>query len=84
MLDGIQPPNLLPAEVLRALTDFDQPQKPLITNGLSSLRAPVRQAALDNIQNGHNENWSRPLTPFENRVRVAIRAGEKVFGGEGH
>jgi len=32
----------------------------------------------------YNENWSCPLTPFENRVKVAIRAGEKVFHAEGH
>lgn len=27
----------------------------------------------------YNENWSCPLTPFENRLKVAIRAGEKLF-----
>jgi uncharacterized protein len=27
----------------------------------------------------YNEMWSCPLTPFENRVKVPIRAGEKVF-----
>lgn len=27
----------------------------------------------------YNERWSCPLTPFENRVKVPIRAGEKVF-----
>ena len=27
----------------------------------------------------YNEKWSCPLTPFENRLKVAIRAGEKVF-----
>jgi uncharacterized protein (DUF1684 family) len=27
----------------------------------------------------YNENWSCPLTPPENRVKVPIRAGEKVF-----
>jgi uncharacterized protein (DUF1684 family) len=27
----------------------------------------------------YNENWSCPLTPPENRIRVPIRAGEKVF-----
>ena len=30
----------------------------------------------------YNERWSCPLTPAENRVKVAIRAGEKLF--EGH
>ncbi len=27
----------------------------------------------------YNEHWSCPLTPFENRLRVPIRAGEKNF-----
>ena len=27
----------------------------------------------------YNDRWSCPLTPPENRVRVAIRAGEKNF-----
>lgn len=27
----------------------------------------------------YNEHWSCPLTPFENRLRIPIRAGEKVF-----
>jgi uncharacterized protein (DUF1684 family) len=27
----------------------------------------------------YNENWSCPLTPFENHLKVAIRAGEKNF-----
>ncbi len=27
----------------------------------------------------YNPNWSCPLTPFENRLNVPIRAGEKVF-----
>ena len=27
----------------------------------------------------YNEQWSCPLTPFENRLRVPIRAGEKNF-----
>lgn len=27
----------------------------------------------------YNPNWSCPLTPFENRVNVPIRAGEMVF-----
>jgi hypothetical protein len=29
----------------------------------------------------YNERWSCPLTPFENRLKVAIRAGEKLFPG---
>jgi uncharacterized protein len=27
----------------------------------------------------YNDLWSCPLTPFENRLKVPIRAGEKVF-----
>jgi uncharacterized protein len=27
----------------------------------------------------YNENYSCPLTPFENRLKVPIRAGEKIF-----
>lgn len=27
----------------------------------------------------YNEAWSCPITPFENRLKVPIRAGEKIF-----
>ncbi len=27
----------------------------------------------------YNEMWSCPITPFENRIQVSIRAGEKLF-----
>ena len=27
----------------------------------------------------YNDRWSCPLTPFENRVKVPIRAGEKLY-----
>ena len=27
----------------------------------------------------YNPNWSCPLTPFENRLKIPIQAGEKVF-----
>lgn len=27
----------------------------------------------------YNDHWSCPITPFENRLRVPIRAGEKLF-----
>jgi hypothetical protein len=27
----------------------------------------------------YNEMWSCPLTPFENRLKVPIRAGEKIY-----
>ena len=30
----------------------------------------------------YNEQWSCPLTPFENRVKVPVRAGEKLFHAE--
>jgi uncharacterized protein (DUF1684 family) len=30
----------------------------------------------------YNENWSCPLTPAENRLKVPIRAGEKIFHEE--
>ena len=30
----------------------------------------------------YNEHWSCPLTPFENRLKVPIRAGEKIFDAE--
>jgi uncharacterized protein (DUF1684 family) len=30
----------------------------------------------------YNENWSCPLTPFENRLKVPINAGEKLFHKE--
>lgn len=29
----------------------------------------------------YNERWSCPITPAENRLKVAIRAGEKLFHG---
>ena len=28
----------------------------------------------------YNDRWSCPLTQFENRLKVPIRAGEKIFG----
>ena len=30
----------------------------------------------------YNENWSCPITPFENRLKVPIKAGEKTFHTE--
>jgi uncharacterized protein len=32
----------------------------------------------------YNENWSCPITPAENRLKVPIRAGEKVYPAEPH
>jgi uncharacterized protein (DUF1684 family) len=40
--------------------------------------------ALDNIQHRYNPNWNCPLTPFDNRLKVSIRAGEKVFPEVAH
>jgi uncharacterized protein len=30
----------------------------------------------------YNEHWSCPLTPFENRLKAPIRAGEKLYTGK--
>jgi uncharacterized protein (DUF1684 family) len=38
-------------------------------------------AALGYIQQAYNDKWSCPLTPAENRLKVAVRAGEKLFPG---
>jgi len=27
----------------------------------------------------YNDKWSCPITPFENRLKVSVRAGEKIF-----
>ena len=27
----------------------------------------------------YNDRWSCPITPFENRLKVPVRAGEKMF-----
>jgi uncharacterized protein (DUF1684 family) len=32
----------------------------------------------------YNDDWSCPLTPIENWLRVPIRAGEKLFGEANH
>jgi uncharacterized protein (DUF1684 family) len=32
----------------------------------------------------YNDNWSCPLPPSENRLKVAIRAGEKLYRGASH
>jgi hypothetical protein len=37
--------------------------------------------SIGTIQHPYNDKWSCPLTPAENRIKVAVRAGEKVFGG---
>lgn len=30
----------------------------------------------------YNARWSCPLTPFENRIKIPIKAGEKIFAAE--
>ena len=56
---------------------------PLVPSRLTSVHRNVPAlalpAALDNIQHCYNDLFSCPLTPAENRVKVAVRAGEKVF-----
>jgi uncharacterized protein (DUF1684 family) len=32
----------------------------------------------------YNDKWSCPVPPAENRLKVAVRAGEKVFEGAAH
>ena len=32
----------------------------------------------------YNEKWSCPVPPFENRIKVPVRAGEKAFPGPLH
>lgn len=32
----------------------------------------------------YNENWSCPITPAENRLKIAIRAGEQAFESHSH
>jgi hypothetical protein len=55
-----------------------------VTTGLSALPGREPQAALDNIHHCYNPNWSCPLTPFGNRLKVPIRAGEKRFPDVDH
>ena len=38
---------------------------------------------MDHIHQPHNDKWRCSLTPAENRLTVAIQAGEKVFRAEG-
>jgi uncharacterized protein (DUF1684 family) len=49
-----------------------------IRPGCTSARERLQQAKY-NPYCAYNEHWSCPLTPFENRLKVAIRAGEKIF-----
>ena len=30
----------------------------------------------------YSEHWSCPLTPFENRLKAPVRAGEKIYAAE--
>jgi uncharacterized protein DUF1684 len=45
--------------------------------GIVSKSGPA--AGLGHIQQSYNDLFSCPLTPFENRLKVAVRAGEKSF-----
>jgi len=58
--------------------------EPEITIAHCGAPIPVLKAWLDNIQQVYNPNWSCPLTPFENRLKVPIQAGEKLFPGASH
>ena len=55
-----------------------------ITTSLHTAPAFGPEAGLGYIRHSYNDKWSCPLTPAENRLTVAIRAGEKVFEGAGH
>jgi hypothetical protein len=70
-------------DLVRA-TDHLKAVNSWFTTSPHTSRAPAPKAVLDNIQHGYNDLFSCPLTPFENRLQVAIRAGEKVFPGTGH
>jgi hypothetical protein len=69
---------------LTVLFDGNSPGWMHITTALHTAPARERAARLDNIQHRYNPNWSCPLTPFENRVKVPVQAGEKMFNGQGH
>jgi hypothetical protein len=42
------------------------------------------RGSIGQYSTGLHPNWSCPLTPFENRLRVPIRAGEQIFDGATH
>ncbi|MGD9093759.1 MAG: DUF1684 domain-containing protein [Anaerolineales bacterium] len=47
------------------------------------LNSPLQsQLAQTNSERLYNDQWSCPITPFENRINVPIRAGEKILQGE--
>jgi hypothetical protein len=56
----------------------------VITISAHNVPLPEAKVRLDNIQHCYNDAWSCPLTPFENRVKVAVRAGERVFPNAAH
>jgi uncharacterized protein (DUF1684 family) len=39
---------------------------------------------LGHIQQSYNDKWSCLVPPAENRLKVAVRAGEKVFMSAAH
>ena len=42
------------------------------------------KAELDDIQHPYTGGAARPQAPSENRLKIPIRAGEKLFHREGH
>ena len=55
-----------------------------LTSVHRNVPALVQPAGVGHIQYPYNGKWSCPLTPFENRLRVPVRAGEKVFMSAAH
>jgi Protein of unknown function (DUF1684) len=56
------------------------------TTSLRTAPTPALVAGLECFRYSCNPCWSCPIPPQENRLKVAIRAGEKAFHaeGEGH
>ena len=70
--------GLQPDPTRQAESDTDATTSP------GTAPALVLLTGLGKIQHGYDPNWSCPLTPFENRVKVPVRAGEKLFPGTEH
>ncbi len=54
------------------------------TTAPDSASEPEPAVDLGTIDHHYYPNWSCPVPPKENRLKVAIRAGEKVFEDDGH
>ena len=69
-----------------SLKDFARPNTghAMATISAHMPRSHRLAAASGHIRYSYNPNWSCPIPPKENRLTVAIRAGEKVFESEGH